>query len=168
MATYNGRTGNAKNAPMSVDVNHNPDLQHVADIKTLLDGKSSVTVRAKEDIGLLGWAPGEELNGEPRLVAVPRDGVARVIKQSDRDWNQPGLVLADFVARGRIEIVPDKEFDKAEAHKSINERNRAAELGRQAHLAQGVAGDHGTLVAGLMEQNRILAARLDKLEGTAK
>ena len=101
-------------------------------------------------------------------MPVPRDGIARVIKQSDRDWNQPGLVLADYVARGRIEIVPDKEFDEAEEHKPINGRNRAAELGRQAHLAQGVAGDHGTLVAGLMEQNRIMADRLDKLEGAGK
>ena len=167
MATYNGRTGIAKNAPMSVDPTNNPDLQHVADVKTFLEGKSAVTVKAKEDIGLLGYAPGEDTTGEVRLVPVPRGGVARVIKQSDRDWNQPGMVLADYVARGRIEIVDDKAFDKAEAHKPINGRNRSAELARQAHLAQGVAGDHGTLVAGLMEQNRIMADRLDKLETKA-
>ena len=102
----------------------------------MLDGKREITVRANENIGLLGYAPGDDMDAESRMVPIPTGGIARVIKEPGKAWNQPAAVLANFLARGRIEIVPDKDFDKAEDHKAIEVRNREAELARQ-HARQG-------------------------------
>ena len=136
MATYGDIRGNAKNAPKTVEPNEKPDRQHFADFTALLDGKREITVRANENIGLLGYAPGDDMDAESRMVPIPTGGIARVIKEGGKAWNQPAAVLANFLARGRIEIVPDKEFDKAEDHKAIEVRNREAELARQ-HARQG-------------------------------
>ena len=165
MATYGSLKGNAKNAPKAVEPNEKPDRQHRADFKALLDGKREITVRANENIGLLGYAPGDDMDAEPHMVAIPIGGIARIIKEGDKSWNQPAAVLANFLARGRIAIVPDKEFDKAEAHKAIAVRNREAELARQAERAGGDLGDVGATLIGQAEMIRQMQAKIAKLEG---
>jgi len=164
MASINGRRGVAKNAPMSVEPNEHPDIQHVADLKTFLDGKEHITVKAgREPVALLGHAPGDDMSAPAYKVAIPPGGVARIKKQGDKEYFQPAMVLADWIARGRFEVVNDKEFTKAKDHKALWREWNDAEIKAQSAL-MSPHPEHGTLIAGLMEQNRALAERVAALE----
>lgn len=166
MATsYGNIVGNAKNAPESVDPTNRPDPQHFADFKAKIDAKRTITVKAIDSIRLIGYAPGEDTDGEPKCIPIPAGGIARVIKEGEKSSNQPAAVLADFCARGRIQIVADGQFTKAEDHKAIATRNREADLARQAELA---GGDLGDVTATLVGQAEMLKAQKAENEAMRK
>ena len=140
--TRAGTQGNRENAPMSVPLTTNPDPQHYADLVDFLTPGGRITVQGKAGISIRGWRPGEDIRDPASVLTLPIGGIAQIEIDRPPVVDQDSSLIALLVATGQLDIVPDEEFDKAEPHTLIRDRNRQAELLRQGEReAGGQAGE---------------------------
>ena len=135
-----GIDGDAEDAVLAADRTNEPKAQAIADLIDFIEGKSQITVEAREGMSVQGYAPGDDLNEVPRILCLAEGCIARLIVEPDDRWNQTPHILADMVARGRMDIVDDALFADAGDHKEIHRDLRKRELARQAKRADGVGG----------------------------
>lgn len=130
--TRNQRQGKAKDAPMSVALNFHPDADHHADLVAYLTGRQNVTVRSKTGTSVRGWAPGADMNELPEMLTVCAGCVARIVIDQPPAVHQDAGIVALMVAKGQLDIVDAKEFDKARPHKELHAELRKKDMERQA------------------------------------
>ena len=146
--TRAGTQGNRENAPMSVPLTTNPDAQHFADLVDFLTPGGRITVQGKAGISVRGWRPGEDIRNAASVLTLPVGGIAQIEIDRPPVVDQDASLIALLVATGQLDIVPDEEFDDAELHSEIRDRNRQAELLRQGERqAGGQAGEVALLRA---------------------
>ena len=166
MAQSRGVRGNAKNAPMSVPKNNEPDGDHFHDLVAWLAGKGHVTLMAKAKKGITGHSPGDDLSGRPRAVNPPPGAVVRVpISATDKE-PQNARVIAHQVARGHFDIVDDGEFDKAKPHSDVWDEHNAERAKRE--IANMEVPKAGTVLDVMAQQVAALTAKVAQLEGAKK
>ena len=158
----NQRAGKAADAVRSVPLTPDPDPEHFDDLVAFFMGKREVTVRAKAGTQVQGYEPGGDLSGTPTTLTIPPGGVARIIVQPPPAWNQDATQLALMVANGTLDIVDDREFDKAKPHKAVWAEVNEAERGRAMRM--GTVVNIADQMAGLRAENAMLMKRLDALE----
>ena len=158
MATSRDNRGIKANAPMSVPYNNAPDGQHFRDLTEFLKGKREVTVRAKRVKQFHGWGPGDDLSNEARTVGLCPGAVARLVVHPSGTDPQNAMVVAYGVARGYIDIVPDKEFDKAPTHDEVWLEKHKADSARELKNMETPAP--GTIIAVLQDRVAKLEAQL--------
>lgn len=166
MATGRTETGNAANAPMSVPVNRSPDGQHHRDLTAYLQGRREVTVKAKAKRQYIGYGPGDDMAMEPRTVDLAPGAVARLDIQPKTSDPQNAMTVAYGVARGWIDIVDDKEFDKAPTHDEVWIGYNKDRAERDLHNRQQPAA--GSLLDVMAAQIAKLTAEVAALKGGAK
>ena len=104
-----------------------------------MQGKSQVTVQAKRGILAQGWAPGDDMGETAQTIELPIGGIARLNRTEGYMQNSPTLAL--FVADGTLDIVDDKDFEKAKPHaKIIQEFNDAQTVKREKKAMVGMDG----------------------------
>ena len=166
MAQSRGVRGNAKNAPMSVPRNNEPDGDHFHDLVAWLAGKGHVTLRSKAKKGITGHAPGDDLSERARAVNPPPGAVVRVpIAATDKE-PQNSRTIAHAVARGWFDIVPDLLFDGAKPHSDVWDEHNAERAKRE--IADMEVPKAGTVLDVLAQQVAALTAKVAQLEGANK
>ena len=131
MAQTRNAKGRAGDAPMSVPLNTTPEAQHGLDLIAWITGRRELIVCAKDGLYVRGYAPGDDESHEPGMLCLAPGCVAKVVVDSPPAFAQDASVLADAVAKGRLDIVDAKEFAKARPHKEIHKELRAADIARQ-------------------------------------
>ena len=152
MATRNQISGDAKKALKSVPEGERADAQEYANLMAFMRGKSQITVRTRVGLGAQGWAPGGDTSEAADTLSIPAGGIARLNRTEGP--NQDASMLAHMVAHGRMDVIDDKEFDKAEPYEKLI-ADHAANLMKQRE-AQALVGVDGHLAG--------IRARLDDLE----
>ena len=132
-------SGTASKALKSVPLGERASPEEYADIVAFMRGKSQVTVRVKRGILAQGWAPGDETSESPQTIALPIGGIARLHRTEG--YMQNAATLALFVADGTLDVVDDKDFEKAKPHAEIiQEHNDAQSRKREARVIHGYDG----------------------------
>ena len=156
--TRNAGVGDARKALKSIPLGEKASPEEYADITAFMRGKSQVTVQAKRGILAQGWAPGDELGESPETIALPIGGIARLHKTEGHMQNAATLAL--LVANGTLDVVDDKEFDKAKPHADIiQEFNDTQTRKREARVIHGYDGHLAGMRARIEELEAKVAAK---------
>ena len=132
-------SGTGSKAIKSVPLGDRASPEEYRDLVAFMQGKSQVTVQAKRGILAQGWAPGDETSESPQTIALPIGGIARLHRTEG--FMQNAATLALFVADGTLDIVDDKDFEKAKPHaKIIQEFNDAQTVKREKKALVGMDG----------------------------
>ena len=134
--------GTAGKAIKSVPLGERASPEEYANLVAFMRGKHQVTVQAKRGILAQGWAPGDDMGETAETIQLPIGGIARLHRTEGFMQNAPTLAL--FVADGTLDVVDDKEFQKAKPHADIiqefndaqtKKREKRAMVGMDGHLA---------------------------------
>ena len=150
--------GTASKAVKSVPLGERASPEEYADLVAFMRGKSQVTVQTKRGILAQGWAPGDETSESPQTIALPIGGIARLHRTEG--FMQNAATLALFVADGTLDIVDDKDFEKAKPHaKIIQEHNDAQSRKREARVIHGYDGHLAGLRSRIEDLEKQVAAK---------
>ena len=150
--TRNPGAGNASKAPKSVPVGERASAEEHAHLMAFMRSKQAVTVKARVGVRAQGWAPGDDMGETAECVSIPEGGVCRVIRTEGPA--QDASVLALMVATGRVEILDDKDFAKADSWEKVEAEWNKERARRQS--AEEAVGHDGRLAGAL--------ARIEELE----
>ena len=140
--------GTASKAIKSVPLGDRASPEEYADLVAFMLGKNQITIQAKRGILAQGWAPGDDMGETAQTIELPIGGIARLHRTEGYMQNAPTLAL--FVADGTLDIVDDKDFEKAKPHAKIVQEFNDAQIPikREKKALVGMDG-HLSLVCGL-------------------
>ena len=151
--TRNIRRGTASKAIKSVPDGEKATAEQHADLMAFMRGKQQITVRARHGVRVMGWAPGDDMGETAEYMSLPPNGVARLHRTEGPA--QDASVLALMVATGRMDVLDDKEFAKADSHEKVEAAWNKERVRQQE--SQAMVGMDGHLAG--------IRARLEALEG---